>query len=103
MRFFNLKTSMAACGWLSCALALAFTTYVAYALLTGSVQLAAKYSATTVHVGKTPAAFAFAVVLYSLGAVVFAWIGKGLLIDHPKWVRDKELAIDSSCEADKES
>ena len=70
---------MYACGWVAASVSLALWVYVVIALLNGSVHLAGRSSEITVYVSQSPIAYAIGVILYVLGAVLFSWIGLGLV------------------------
>lgn len=77
------------CGWLAALISAGFFGYSGYAVATGAIELSARFSHSTLVFNKTPGPFLFALFLYILGGVVFIWVAKGLLVDHPRWYRDR--------------
>lgn len=78
-----------ALGWMAAAASLAFFAYVSYAIATGSVLLSARFSKASFVFSQSPGSFLLALSVYIAGGLICGWIAKTLLIDEPKWRRDK--------------
>ena len=68
-------------GWLAAAIGLGFLGYVVYAIATGAIVLAGRYSEATFVFKRNPGAFLFALSMYATGCAVFVWIAKVLLLE----------------------
>jgi H+/Cl- antiporter ClcA len=76
-------------GWLAALIGLGFAGYAFYAIATGTIELAGRYSQATFVFSRNPGPFLFALSIYLLGFAACAWVAKVLLLDDPKWRRDR--------------
>jgi hypothetical protein len=77
-------------GWLAALIGLGFLGYALYAIATGTIELAGQFSQATFVFDANPGPFLFALSIYLLGCATFAWIAKVLLLDDPKWRRERD-------------